>query len=113
MVNQTWYWVGDETEMSMLPDHWHTGKPNGQDENEFCSDFIDKHVSYEINDAPCQSTDLIWKFVCEKLEHEEEKCQSEKKNQNSNNSHCSDCIIDRGCFDFRDKTLFIIIIIIY
>lgn len=73
LMSQTWYWVDDGSKMDLEPKHWHTGAPNGQDESEYCADFIQTDNKFIINDVPCRSTEHIWKFLCEKFESNYEK----------------------------------------
>lgn len=68
-MNQKWYWVGSGQPMNLSASEWHTGGPNGlEEEEEYCSDFIKEVKKCEINDAPCRSNKHIWKFICEKIE---------------------------------------------
>ena len=41
--SKSWYWVSDGLEISMKPEEWHNGKPDGQDQGEFCADFHDPY----------------------------------------------------------------------
>lgn len=79
LKNQPWYWVHDNSKMTTEHEHWHTGEPNGQHEEEFCSDYIDKYDEFVINDAPCRSQTHIWNFICEKFDNDVENSSQTRK----------------------------------
>jgi hypothetical protein len=67
LMNKPWYWVATGNEMTLNSSMWHTGGPNGQHLDEFCTDFLINHETkdYSINDAPCRSISFFWNFICE------------------------------------------------
>lgn len=107
LLNQAWYWVEDGSKMTIEPKHWHTGKPNGQHEEEYCGDFIEVNNKYIINDVPCRSKDHIWKFLCEKFE-----TKSETKNEESSQVSTESCGTSYGVIILLVACVVVIILMV-